>query len=140
MEHNYITQNDNMWAFFPYTKESIRDPLYIQQFGDITGIILNLGTHPCSYIIFPAKRYAIYSSIINNNSLPVHGGITYTSNRLNLGDGMRIYGYILGWDYLHGGDYSVYTGEGHKYTKFKLISDLVDACFNVQEMEEEFDA
>ena len=139
MEHNYTTQNDNIWSFFPYNKDPIHEPLYIQQLGDITGIIMNLGTHPCSYIIFPAKRYAIYSSIVNNDCLPVHGGITYHGTKLNLGDGREISGYIIGWDYQHFGDYDIFTGEGLKITKFHLISDLVNAAFYIQEMEEEFD-
>lgn len=136
----YKTQNDGLYQFFPYENEPKHEPLYIQQFGDIIGIIMNLGTHPCSYIVFPAHRYAIYSSIINSNDLKVHGGITYRSNTLNLGHGMSINGYILGWDYAHGGDYSIYTKTGKKYTKLNLISELVDACFDIQEMEEIFDA
>ena len=136
----YTTQEDAVYRQFPYTKEHRSEILYIKQFGDITGLIMDYGTHPCSYIIFPAKRYAIYSSMVNSDTSPVHGGITLHGKELSLGDGRRINGYIIGWDYCHSVDYNVWTESGHKYTILQLISDLVDTVLYIHQQEEYYDA
>jgi hypothetical protein len=136
----YSSIIDDLLSDFPYDNMPKREPLYVRQYGDLIGVIMNYGTHPCSYIIFPACRYAIYSSIVNSNDMKFHGGITYHSDELNLGDGRFIHGHILGWDYAHIVDYNVYTKTGTKYTKLNLVSHLADACHAIQGMEEEFDA
>ncbi|MBO7731601.1 MAG: hypothetical protein J6S67_03590 [Methanobrevibacter sp.] len=133
-------QNDYIPGLFPYDKITDKSEiLFTNQFGDLTAIIVKRITHPCCYIIFPSRRYAIYSSVVNNNTLNVHGGITYRSDILNIGDGINIQGRIIGWDYAHAGDYTAYNTSGKKYSFYEIISDLVNAVEQIQKMEEYYD-
>ena len=83
-------------------------------------IILNLGTHPCAYICIDSKS-KFSQKHYNEIPIEVHGGLTFSDNELG-----RILEYsdkykcdtlqsskrnwIIGWDYMHVGDY--YGGDG----------------------------
>lgn len=95
--------------------------------------ILNLGTHPTAYIEIPSnhklfrKSYdEIYSMGID---VDVHGGLTYSSNRLR---GIKENSWFIGWDYAHAGDFvgydmlypSEYRNNDKNWTTEEIFEDV----------------
>lgn len=85
-----------------YERKVERKVLCSGKYKGIDYYILTLGTHPTAYINLNNSDSAI-ENILDGL---VHGGITYQSDYLVLDDDKTIYGYFVGWDYSHYGDYS----------------------------------
>lgn len=65
-------------------------------------VIFNCGTHPTAYIEIPST-HPLFGKDCSEINLPVHGGVTYSSDRLVRND--RNYKtWWIGWDYAHAGD------------------------------------
>lgn len=87
----------------------------VLNFGNYKGYfyyILNLGTHPCTYIIID-KDHKLYGKTIDQldeTDINCHGGFTYAKNILQ----SKQYSYVhknenkwvIGWDYGHAYDWS----------------------------------
>ena len=74
-------------------------------------LIVSYGTHPCAYVVLPktskfyGKNYE--NEIFDDLNFHVHGGLTYSEWGLK-----RLWGekaYLIGWDYVHPGDYYEYS-------------------------------
>lgn len=91
-----------------YGTETIKPPIVLAEGIEegIKFVILNLGTHPTSYISVPIDHPL---AGFHRDTIPisVHGGFTYSGK----GDGKYLpknY-YWYGWDYGHSGDYAGYS-------------------------------
>ena len=87
-------------------------------------IILSLSTHPCAYVFIDKENELCgksYDDIHDMINLKVHGGLTFSSNRIinvieysdkyKCNTLQRIkYDWIIGWDYNHLGDYHTMFG------------------------------
>lgn len=97
--------------------------------------ILNLGTHPTAYVEIP-KTHKYYGKNYWNIDLPVHYGLTYASNSLNISKKKEIKGWFLGWDYAHCEDYiggmelyPVYLKKDmKKWTTEEIQEEVFNAC------------
>ena len=79
--------------------------------------ILNLGTHPCSYIIITKDDKLFGKSIdeLDETGIYCHYGFTYADNTLS----SRTYSYVnkyedkwvIGWDYAHYKDWAGYMSD-----------------------------
>ena len=70
-------------------------------------LIVSYGTHPCAYVVLPetskfyGKNYE--DEIFDDLNFHVHGGLTYSEWGLKKLLGGKAY--LIGWDYVHPGDY-----------------------------------
>lgn len=111
--------------------------------------IVSYGTHPCVYIGFKYNFYKAKGLVENNDGwghfiLPVHGGITYSENRLPSNEVCNKIkndcSYIIGWDYRHACDYTVYETsepwEGEHHTTIEMLKETIEAITLLYDMEE----
>lgn len=92
--------------------------------------IISLGTHPCAYILIP-PMHPLWGK--SNIDLPVHGGVTYMSECIDLANSIK-YWYI-GWDYGHAGDYiGGVSVEGKKWHTSEIIKEVHDTCKYLKEV------
>lgn len=109
-----------------------------------TYYILNLGTHPTAYVQIP-ENHKYYNKEYEEINLDVHGGITYSRNRLYLSKEEKIDGWFIGWDYAHWGDYTGYEENmpeecktrGKKWTTKEIQEEVYEACRQLKEELEE---
>ena len=86
--------------------------------------------NPCCYIFLkkgdPYWEYTNYDSI----NIPIHGGVTYLSSMLsfqkrhNLTPMIARTESVMGWDYAHLGDYSLFLQGNDSYTMVWTLEDL----------------
>lgn len=91
-----------------YQTERKMELLHTDKYKNYKYYILNLGTHPTAYIAIPKghKLYEKdYNDIYNICDIDVHGGLTYSDNKLM---GISSDNWFIGWDYAHAGDYMGY--------------------------------
>lgn len=117
-----------------YGEGRYRDPIVLMDdfYKDYHFFILNLGTHPCAYVVLP-EGHEFYGESYDNIPIDCHYGITYSEDCLN------VYGihecfkqqnvWIIGWDYAHSGDY--YAG------LYNLGSSIHDKKWSTEEIFEE---
>ncbi len=101
--------------------------------------ILNLGHHPCAYVVLGESDKLYGKEYEDIESIECHGGLTYS--RPYLGDGKIMLvnrfecKWILGWDYAHAGDYAGYydgtrwmndENYGKKWTTIEILDDVKD--------------
>ncbi len=89
-----------------YTHESKVELLHSGKYRGYSFYILNLGTHPTAYIDVQSNPNLTNKDYFDID-LSVHGGLTYSSSELLIGD-KTIYGWFIGWDYAHAYDYYPY--------------------------------
>lgn len=89
----------------------------------IEWIILDLGTHPCTYLNVEGTKY----ENIHYDEIPlsVHGGLTF-NGKLDCHPNAV----WIGWDYAHCGDYNprLTSLGGHKWTTDELIKEAEEAA------------
>lgn len=99
-------------------------------------VILNLGTHPCSYVKMPKL------SVLNNFDytkivgVDCHGGLTFAGKLNNRN------GFWFGWDYAHSGDFNGYylkepeatLLDDKKWTTEELISEMWSVTYDFKEL------
>lgn len=104
-------------------------PLATGTTDGVEWIILNLGTHPCTYLNVEGTKY----ENIHYDDIPlsVHGGLTFSGKLDCHPDGVWI-----GWDYAHHGDYTTlnYALNGHRWTTDELIRQAEDAAKEFSEL------
>ena len=97
--------------------------------------ILNLGTHPTAYVKIP-KNHKYNNKFYDEIDIEVHGGITYSSDHLNISENQKIEGWFIGWDYAHCEDYlgyemmipKRYRTEGKKWTTEEIHQEVYEVC------------
>jgi len=103
--------------------------------GELNGlsfVILNRGSHPCSYI----KVHEILKEIdYNDIPLDCHGGLTFSGELKGYG------GHWIGWDYAHLGDYIAYSKilhfsepNAHAWTTDELLIEMEDVIYNLSKL------
>lgn len=104
-------------------------PLATGTTDDVEWIILNLGTHPCTYLNVKGTKYE--NTHYDEIPLDVHGGLTFNGKLDYHPDGVWI-----GWDYAHYGDYMTfnYASDGHKWTTDELIKEAEEAAKKLSEL------
>lgn len=104
-------------------------PLAVGCIDGVEWIILNLGTHPCTYLNVEGTKY----ENIHYDEIPlsVHGGLTFSGKLDCHPDGRWI-----GWDYAHCGDYMRfnYACDGHRWTTDELIKEAEEAAKKLSEL------
>lgn len=116
-----------------YGKERIIELLCNDKYKTYNYYILNLGTHPTAYVEIPKghKLFGInYMDI--EDSIDVHGGLTYSSNELM---GIKSENWFIGWDYAHCNDYCGYEEDMPEsirtYGKKWTTEEIIEECKNV---------
>lgn len=99
--------------------------------------VLNLGTHPCSYVdVTETKLCGCHYDSIN---IDCHYGLTYSEPTLATVDKE---GWFVGWDYAHYDDYAGYEvkfplnlrSNGKKWTTEEMVSEckaVIDQILNI---------
>ena len=104
-------------------------------------VILSLHTHPCAYIFINKHHYLYkkdYDTIHEMMDLNVHGGLTFSDDAIYkvimYSDKYKCdtlqtikYDWIIGWDYAHYGDYTVFDRYGDRHT----TEEIIEECKNV---------
>lgn len=121
----------------PSDRLIMMSPLVKGEFmGHIYEICTN-GMHPTAYV--SCGDLATYEKKEEYGELPVHGGCTYTGNRLST-DGLWV-----GWDYGHYGDFMMDVGRayppyigsalrnGKKWTVAEVMQDVIRAILYIEE-------
>lgn len=110
-----------------------------------TYYILNLGTHPTAYIKIP-KTHKYYGIDYNDLDINVHGGLTYSKNKLII-NFKELKGWFIGWDYAHYGDYVSWQEKtlskikewgsskfsNKKWTTQEILEDVKSVCKQLKE-------
>ena len=92
--------------------------------------IISYGTHPCCYVEIPSKSKIFKITYMDIESIDVHGGLTYSSDKLYIGTNTALNNsWFIGWDYAHLGDYVAFIDsiDGKKWT----TNEMIDDCKNV---------
>ena len=101
--------------------------------------IITLGSHPCCYVLLP-KGHQYYGKFYNDIPIECHFGLTYSKPTLFRDNVIKNGEWVIGWDYAHIGDYSIFhlplmesSIDGHKWTLeelryevYEVINQLVD--------------
>ncbi len=98
-------------------------------------VILNLGTHPCSYIAIP-KNSHLYGMDYDKIPVSCHGGWTYGSDKLLSVPSRNCWWF--GWDYAHAGDFSGYHNglnqDEHRWTIKELRDEAWIVSYKIMEL------
>lgn len=113
-------------------KKNYREILEQGNFYGFDYYIINLGTHPCSYVKVP-KNHVFFKKGYYDIDIDCHGGLTYASNYLSGVDtGVPEENWYIGWDYAHFGDYVYFRKnmqiDGHKWTIEELRKEAKEVC------------
>lgn len=103
--------------------------------------IMSLGTHPTAYVEIPKNHIHYKQNFDEFVDIDVHGGITYSSDCLNIGN-ITLHGWFIGWDYAHFDDYygfdELYSREfrtgGKKWTVSEIHAHVVEVCKQLKEL------
>lgn len=112
-----------------YQAKNKREVLFSGKCKNYDFYIMNLGTHPTAYVDVKNTKYQY--ECYNNIDILVHGGLTYSDDKLNIDDAV-INGWFIGWDYAHCDDYLGYEEElpfelrtnGRKWTTKEIFEDV----------------
>ncbi len=103
--------------------------------------ILNLGTHPTAYVEIPFS-HSWYGKDYDEINIVVHGGLTYSNDRLFISETNELKGWFIGWDYDHYDDYAGYEemipkefrNGGKKWTTEEIQKDVYAVCKQIEEL------
>ena len=113
-----------------YEVNSKRELLYNGIYKEHHFYIISYGTHPCCYVEIPYKSKIFKISYMDIESIDVHGGLTYSSDKLYIGNNTILNNsWFIGWDYAHFDDYVSFLDsiDGKKWT----TAEMIDECKNV---------
>lgn len=102
--------------------------------------ILNLGTHPTAYVEVP-KDHKYYLKHYDEIDINVHGGLTYSEEKLFLENEVLFESWFIGWDYAHFDDYlgheelypEEYRTNGKKWTTEEIKEEVYNVCKQLKE-------
>lgn len=108
--------------------------------------IITLGSHPCCYVLLP-KGHCYHGEHYDDIPIECHFGLTYSEPTLFRDNIIDNGAWVIGWDYAHIGDYSVFhlpllesDEEGHKWTLDELrdeVKEVINQLVNEDRGEEE---
>ena len=137
--------NNDVYFEVELDKTLIRYPSKILDSGQCFGFnyyIISFGSHPCSYVEIP-NNHKLYNKKYMDieDEIEVHGGLTYSCNKLYGVDDTGIK-WFIGWDYAHAFDYQLIGRrdgklielEGHRWTLEELRQDVFDVCKQLEKM------
>ena len=127
-----------------YQKNRKIELLYNAIYKNYHYYILNLGTHPTAYVEIP-KEHKLYGKDYNNIDIDVHGGLTYSNDKLFISQFTILdNSWFLGWDYAHCYDYSGYyeaddflNTQAKKWTTEEIIEECKNAIDQIIDLESE---
>ena len=88
--------------------------------------IFSYGMYPCAYVKLP-DNHPFYGNFYDIIPIRCHGGLTFSGEYSELG-----YGFFIGWDYAHEGDYYTFVnplipGDGLKrWTTPEILEEVKD--------------
>ena len=112
-----------------YQAKNKCEVLFSGKYKNYDFYIMNLGTHPTSYVDVKNTKYRYKH--YDNIDILVHGGLTYSDDHLNISDEV-VNGWFIGWDYAHCDDYYGYEEalpfelrtNGKKWTTEEIFEDV----------------
>ena len=141
-----ILPEENEMKEMIYQKDRKVEILYHGFYKDYEFYILNLGIYPTAYInVINNKLLAMKD--YNDIDISVHGGLTYSEDRLYIDNKELVKGWFIGWDYAHYNDYAGYEmniqeelrSNGKKWTTEEIYEDVksvIEQCINYKENDE----
>jgi hypothetical protein len=115
-----------------YYGERLEKPIILEnkEYEGYEYYIITLGSHPCCYVLLP-KGHNYHGEHYDDIPIKCHFGLTYSEPTL-LRDNIITGGqWVIGWDYAHIGDYSIFhlplmesTKDGHKWTLDELRNEV----------------
>ena len=107
-------------------------PAFVLDRGYFLGyeyLVISLGRHPCAYVCVDANNQ-YYGKHYDDIHIECHGGVTFAEPTISFLEYSEKYKcmvrtsikdkWIIGWDYAHYGDYSVFDRSGKKWTTQEL--------------------
>lgn len=111
-----------------YSKERCTRVLDIGVYRGFDYVIVTYGMHPCAYVRVP-DSHEYYGKDTDEIPVECHGGITYAEHGLpQIG---RKYGYYIGWDYGHCGDYVCLPFCNEENRKKWTVNEIFEEVKNV---------
>ena len=95
--------------------------------------IITFGTHPCCYIGIDSNN-KFYKKHYDDIPIQVHGGLTFACPTSKFKYFNKDNYWIIGWDYLHYGDYLYWLNYGKKWTLKELEQAIYTAIDNLIEL------
>lgn len=122
-EEETMKDEENIYSEMTYGDNTIR-VLCDGRYNGIKFWIMNVrGSHPCGYIEVPEDHPYYNLTYQEGAMLPVHGGVTFSEDHLS---GIAEDTWILGWDYGHSGDKTLYF-EGERHYVADIIDEIKEA-------------
>ena len=92
-----------------------------------------LSHHGHQYIEIPKEHFLFGKSYLDIEYIDVHGGLTYSSDSLIIGENSIIKNsWFIGWDYAHLNDYcGCFNSELNKLAKKWTTSEINEECKKV---------
>lgn len=94
-------------------------------------LVVSYGTHPCAYVTLPEDHPLNKVADCDDVDVNCHGGCTYLD--WGLGDLISREHKVLGWDYLHWGDFSANVYPSSLPLKKWTTEEIVEECEHVIE-------
>lgn len=127
MNKRYIPLYDSTLMGTPYKETQVK---YKGNYKGYKYVIVSYGSHPCAYVKVPSNSHICTMSWNSvEESIAVHGGITFHGNLLHVGIG-SLDDHYMGWDYAHCGDYFLcnsYLSNGKQWE----LDEVKDNCIDV---------
>jgi len=115
-----------------YYSERLENPKILEnkEYEGYEYYIITLGSHPCCYVLLP-KGHKYHGKFYDDIPIRCHFGLTYSEPTLFRNNIITGGEWVIGWDYAHFGDYSVFhlpllesTQNGHKWTLEELREEV----------------
>ena len=99
-------------------------------------LVLSLGRHPCGYVCLTEKD-EYFNKFYDDIPVECHGGLTFSEPKISFLEWSDKYKnmirtsikdkWVIGWDYAHLGDYTVFERCGEKHT----TKEITEECKSV---------
>ena len=99
-------------------------------------LVISLGRHPCGYVILTEDN-KYFGKFYDDIPINCHGGLTFSDSKISFLEWSEKYKcmvrtsikdkWIIGWDYAHYGDYTVFDRYGDRHTTEEILKE----CKNV---------
>ena len=114
-------------------------PAFVLNRGEYKGyefLVISLGRHPCGYVCLTEEN-KYFGKFYDEIPIECHGGLTYSEPKISFLEWSDKYKcmvrtsiedkWIIGWDYAHYGDYTVFDRYGDKHT----TQEITEECKSV---------
>lgn len=117
-----------------YLNEDLKIPMLVNagKYKGYSYYILTMGTHPTAYVNVPKKSKYYGKFYLDIDDIVVHGGLTYSDDRLCIKEGV-FEGWFIGWDYNHWGDFNILLSRfgSSRYEKMWTVEEITEDCHSV---------